>query len=345
MCIGIQIIGLASGAGAWGQSGGGFGTTVQGDAFRNEGRFLRGMAWYELSEARANAIQAEAVIAWNRAVQADYNFYLNEEARRSAAKRAASNERVAEATRRLETLRRRWREQPTVEDIRSGVALNALASDLADPKFTVANWRGASVELPSEVTIQSLAFRFANAPRLKLPARLAPSTVAVGRMKGDRWPVSLRRVDLEGERAAYQRAVAAVVAACAAGKSLRVPEVDTVRDTLFALKDKAAGAVPANGGQRKQAMAFLDQLDEATKIFLDREFAEELIRDVELHKAKTVGELLGFMKKYRLLFAEGDENPEVWAVYKTLYGLLRSQKASLDVVNANPPEKGDDMPR
>ena len=31
---------------------------------------------------------------------------------------------------------------------------------------------------------------------------------------------------------------------------------------------------------------FLDQLDEATKIFLDRDFAEELIRDAEGHRRR-----------------------------------------------------------
>src|SRR5436305_8566124 len=111
-------------------------------------------------------------------------------------------------------MRRRWRESPTVDDIRSGVALNALACDLADPKVPPARWRSARVELPPSVTIQALAFRFADAPSAKLPPRLATATVAVGRMKADRWPVSLRRPELEPERAAYRRAVAAAVAAC-----------------------------------------------------------------------------------------------------------------------------------
>ncbi|WP_406695427.1 hypothetical protein V5E97_30830 [Singulisphaera sp. Ch08] len=328
--ITVFAFGLVSGPELCAQSVEGLGATAQGDALRGQGRFMRGMAWYELGAAQAQAIEAEAVFAWNRSVQADYEQYLAGRARRAAAKKALSNEREEQATKRFEALRLRWREKPTVEDVRSGVALNALASDLADPKIPLARWRLAPVDLPPEVTIETLAFRFADAPKSQAPSGLVSGTVAIGRMKGERWPVSLRRADLVKEREAYRTAVAGVIAACRAEKPLQAPQVDAIRDRLFALKDKAASTVPTDAGLRKQAIAYLNRLDEATKVFLDRDFAEELVRDVERHKARTVGELLGFMKKYRLLFDEGDENPETWAVYQTLYDLLKRQKASLD---------------
>jgi hypothetical protein len=299
------------------------------------------MAWYELGTARAKALESEAVIAWNRAVRADYEQYLAGRARRSAAKRGLVNERVEEATRRLDEMRRRWRENPTVEDVRSGLALNAMALDLADPGIPPARWRSAPVELPPTVTIEALTFRFADASRYKLPPRLAPAVVSLGRMKGDRWPVSLRRAELGREREAYRRAVAGVVQACVAGKPLRAPQVDAVREALAALEDKAAEVVPVAGGLRKQAGDHLDRLDEATRIFLDRDIAEELVRDAERHRARTVGELLGFMKKYRLVFAEGDEDPAIWATYRTLYDLLKRQQVALDFAEDDA-ERGDD---
>lgn len=322
----------------------GRGSTAQGDALRGKGRFLRGMAWYELGTAQAGALENEAVIAWNRAVRADYEQYLHDKVRRANAKKALTNEREAEAYRRLDETRKRWRERPTVDDIRSGLALNALACDLADPKIPAARWRAVPVELPPEITIDALAFRFADVPKYKLPPGMAQGSVALARMKGERWPVSLRRSELERERTAYQRAVATVVATCAAGKPLNAPQVDAVRDALLELKRKAAAVVPADGGIRKQANEYLDRLDQATKVFLDRDFAEELVRDAERHKAKTVGELLGFMKKYRLLFAEGDDDPAAWATYKTLYELLKRQKVSLDVADEPAPAEGEAAP-
>jgi hypothetical protein len=36
------------------------------------------------------------------------------------------------------------------------------------------------------------------------------------------------------------------------------------------------------------------------------------------------------MRKYRLLFAEGDDDPEGWAAYKAIYDLLKRQKVALD---------------
>ena len=55
------------------------------------------------------------------------------------------------------------------------------------------------------------------------------------------------------------------------------------------------------------------------------------------------------MKKYRLLFAEADENPEVWATYQTLYELLKRQKIALDFADvlevARREKKADKKPR
>src|SRR6478672_5986330 len=70
------------------------GSTAQGDALRGQESFLRGMAWYELGSAQAAAINQDTVEAWNRSVQAGYNQYLLERARRAATRRSAINTRV-----------------------------------------------------------------------------------------------------------------------------------------------------------------------------------------------------------------------------------------------------------
>jgi hypothetical protein len=303
------------------------------------------MSWYELGSAQAQALEADAERAWNQAVRADYEQYLIAKASRAAAKRALVNEREQAAMKRMEETRRRWRENPTREDLRSGDALNALAFDLADPKIPPERWRSVAVELPAGVTIESIAFRFADAPKYRVPGQPAPATVALGRMKGEKWPVALRRAELQRERDAYREAVATVLRACAAGKELDAPQVDAVRGSLAALKEKASQVLPTAGGAARLAVASIDRLDEATRIFLDREFAEELIRDAEEHQAKNVAQLLGFMKKYRLLFAEGDDDPEGWAASKTLYDVLKRQKVALDFAAESKGEEGESPPR
>jgi hypothetical protein len=309
------------------------GRTPQGDALRGNAQFLRGMAWYEVGSAQAMALNQQALAEWNRSVQAGYEQYLLDRARRVADRRAAVSARVEQVERSLAETQRRWRENPTQEDIRSGLALNALASDLADPRVPASAWAQAKVELPGGFALTSLVFRFANAPRYKVPGEPAPSVVAVGRMKVEGgWPVALRRPELNRERQAYERAVKAAIARCAAGQPLQARDVDRLRDALASLKERGERAIPA--GQWRQVRAYVDQLDEATRIFLDQDFAEELIRDVETHCAGTVGELLAFMKKYRLLFAEGGDDPSVWATYERLHGLLRRQKSAIVFADA-----------
>ena len=58
-------------------------------------------------------------------------------------------------------------------------------------------------------------------------------------------------------------------------------------------------------------MQFVDNLERATRIFdaTTYDYARDIISDTQKHEAHTVGELLAFMRKYRLLFANGDKNP------------------------------------
>ncbi len=311
---------------------------------------MRGMAWYELGSARAEALNAQTVAEWNRAVQADYNRFLMDRAAKIASRKALSQELQAESAKRVAETQRRWRENPTLDDIRAGLALNALAGDLADPAIPATRWRNARVELPPGLSIQSLAFRFTDSPSYRLPVRMRPSTVAIGRIKmNNKWPIAFRRPEFDAERASYERAIKAVIDACVKKQQLQAPPVDALRASVFALKEKASALFSGGSVLAKDAKRFLDQLDESTKIFLDRDFAEELIRDSELHQAKTVGELLAFMKKYRLLFAEADDNPAVWRTYETLYEALKRQKISLDFADpredAKQVEKPADKPK
>ena len=124
------------------------GSTPQGDWLRGQDQFLRGMAWFEVGAAQARALDAQTLVAWNQRVQAGYNAYLLERAERAAAKTAMRSRRQAELARLRAETQRRWRENPTLEDIRSGLALNALASDLANPRIAPSRWRFAQVELP-----------------------------------------------------------------------------------------------------------------------------------------------------------------------------------------------------
>lgn len=76
-----------AGTPAIGQVDRSLGTTAQGESLRGQAQFLRGMAWYELGTARANAIDQQSLEAWNRSVQAAYAQDLADRARRLASRR------------------------------------------------------------------------------------------------------------------------------------------------------------------------------------------------------------------------------------------------------------------
>jgi len=308
------------------------GSTPQGDILRGQGQFLKGMAWYEVGSAQARAIDVETMIAWNRAVPESYNQYLIERAQRSAGRRALSNARQQAAAKALAETQRRWRANPAADDIRSGLALNALASELADPSIAPSSWRFAKVALPPDFALSALAFKITAAAGKG--SKLHQSTVAVQRMRvTEMWPLPFRRPELERLCEAYENAIRNVVGKCEKGTPLVSRDFEQLRDAVDALKVKVPKVVPARDGLRMQAQEFVRQLDEATRIFADQAFAEELIRDLEKHEATTVAELLAFMRKYRLLFAEADNRPKTLQLYDALYQLLREQKKKLGLAD------------
>ena len=251
------------------------GSTLQGDILRGQGQFLKGMAWYEVGSAQARAIDAQTMIAWNRAVQESYNQYLIERARHSAGRLALRNARQYAAAKMLADTQGRWRVNPTIDDIRSGLALNALASDLADPNISPSSWRFATVALPQDFSLPALAFKITAAPGKG--SKLHQSTVAVQRMKmGETWPLPFRRPELEAPCEAYQNAIRNVVGKCEKGTPLVSKDFEQLRDAVDALKVKVPQVVPSRDGLRIQAQQVVRQLDEATRIFADQEFAEEL---------------------------------------------------------------------
>jgi hypothetical protein len=159
------------------------------------------------------------------------------------------------------------------------------------------------------------------------------------------WPLPLRRRELDQESSAYKRAVATVTDKCRKGTPIQFEEYVALRNTVDALRKKVMDVVPTSDKMQSTALEFVRGLDEASRLFADQAYAEQLIRDVSEHKAATVGELLAFMRQYRLLFADAGKSPAVAQLYGTLYGLMREQRERLrPVLAAAPPETAKEQP-
>ena len=160
----------------------------------------------------------------------------------------------------------------------------------------------------------------------------------------DKWPLPFRRPEIDRECAAYEKAVAGVVEKCRKGVELQAADYDGLRDKVAELKKAVETAVPTRDNQRTQARDFVRRLDEATRIFAEQAYAEQLIRDVSEYEASTVAELLAFMRDYRLLFSDPGSSPEVASLYEGLYGLLRQQKDALGIKTEPEPVAQEPQP-
>jgi hypothetical protein len=317
------------------------GSTVQGDILRGQGQFLKGMAWYELNAARARELDiktARELEQWNREV---YEAYQRELTASAARRRSVRYERLADAKRRLAEREQRLRTGPTVEDIQSGDALNALLLDLSDPSISESAWRYAKVPLPESLAIPRLIFQFAPRRGDKTAQSLTRSLIALGRLDAEgRWPAYLAIDELSRERRAYEQAYARVrVQSLEAKLTLgAILELDKAVDALDA---KARAAVPSARNFRAAAVQTVDRIKKAAGMFDASTigFAQEMIADTHHHRAQTVGELLAFMRKYRLLFAPADKRPEDAEQYLRLYRLLRQQKDLLGDKASAPPSE------
>lgn len=326
----LTLVTLALVPTASGQRFGGVGT-AQGDILRGQGAYLAGAGWYNLNTARANNINVDTWKKYNLEVQRLYQVWLRDRATHIQYKRKLTAGVQEDLARKAEEAQRRWRENPSPDDITSGDALNALAMDLADPSVEPTSWRSAPVPLPPELSLTSLSFKVAD----KKTSSLLQSTVAIDRLLlTDGWPIWLRRPELRKEEEAYRKAVTTVVEKCRNGTPLEAGDVDRLRETVVDLQKKVPEVVPGRDSQRANAIEFIKLLDGATRIFAEQTYAERLIKDVTEHKAETVAELLGFMRYHRLLFAETNRSPESAQRYEALYQLLREQKGKLGISGA-----------
>ena len=307
------------------------GSTPQGDVLRGQGQFLKGRAMYELYSARGRQLDAQTAIAvenWNQEV---YDAYMRERSARLQHRKNATKAQVEDAKRRMAETEERLRTHPTDADLVRGDALNALLLDLSDPSISSSSWRYAPVPLPEGISIRSLFFRFA--PKLgdKSSGTLSGNLIALGRLDpGKGWPLFMPGDALGVEQRAYEAAHRRLLDQCEKG-TLRLDAVNGLDAALLGLKVKVAAAVPTTRNYRAAAQRYVGDMQAATKIFdaSTIDFAQEMIRDTHDYHPQTVGELLGFMRKYRLLFASAEGRPEDGEVYRRLYGLLRQQKEAL----------------
>ena len=307
------------------------GSTVQGDILRGQGQFLRGQGLYEMYSAKGRQIDAQTQVAiadWNR------NYYESLKRERSARiqyKKNLTKAQLEQAERTRAEREQRYRSNPTDQDVVSGDALNALLVDLSDPSISSSSWRSAPVPLPPGLSIRSLYFRFA--PRLndKKSGPLSGNLIALGRLDPGRgWPTFLPETKVGVERRGYESAHQRVLKECEENGPRLLDELGTLDRSIDTLLAAVKSKVPEERNFRATAVRYVGDMKQATRIFdaSTIDFAREMIRDAHDYQPQTVAELLAFMRKYRLRFAQA-ESPGDGDLYRSLYNMLSQQTRAL----------------
>ncbi len=312
-------------------SGGGVAQTVEGDIFRGQGAFLRGAGWYNLRTAQANKVNVEATIRWKedlRKIQRERAYY---EAQKAESKKLTGEEFQRQMAQKEQELRT----NPSINDVQSGAALNALFYDLTDPNLTADKWKSVSpVQLPPGTSIKELIFAFTpHKVSSQASKALTRGVIALSRLDiKDKWPVIMKKDEMARERTAYEGAYVRVRDKVLKG-DYAVEEILALDSALDNLKQKTFAEIPSNRGFQVEAVKFVDDLRDATRMFDANtvDYAREILIDTRDHDAGNVEELVAFMTKYRLQFSNSERSPATAALYSLIYEKLRQQADLLNV--------------
>jgi hypothetical protein len=303
----------------------------QAAVLRGEGAFLRGLGSYNLNTAQADSINLDTVIRWKQDLRNDQRLHKDLQERNAMGKKL----KIEEVKRQQQMRERTLRINPTPSDIQNGQALNALLYDLTDPGISSSDWSSRQVSMPKGLSVKDLIFRFTPLSGTSDTSKaLSRGVIALSRLdvEGNKWPTIMKQDELERVRHEYEVAYAQLRDQLIGGKPIHkgLSELD---HSLDALKAKVETAVPKERGFRDEALKYVKDLNDATRMFdaTTVDYSREILVDTKDHDATTVGELVGFMLKYRLQFATAESSATGRVLYGQVYEVMRQQVKAFDI--------------
>ncbi len=300
--------------------------TAEGDILRGKGVFAAGVGWYNLNSAKGNAINVRAMRNYNEEVRLNYINRVKFYAEKKAGRKVTQEEAAKRAQQRIAELRN----NPSIDDIRNGDALNLLAVMLTDPDVKQQDWYQSAVPLPDKATLKDIVFQYY--PN-KMSDKDVRVDIALSRIsKNVDWPLVFKTESFADERAAYENAVSKVRGTVIMNRF--DPNEITIVDKCLEKLTEEIQKTYANDkrGFKATALAFQAELKSATKLFdgavLD--YAKDILQETNEYDAKSVGELMAFMLRYRLFFAPAD-SPRSTDLYDKLFKAMDEQATKLGV--------------
>jgi vacuolar-type H+-ATPase subunit E/Vma4 len=297
------------------------GSTPQGDYLRGVGVAAAGLGVYNYNTAMANSINADTEIRVNEYISAVVQY----QARRYAERRARD---LDERKKAYEQNLQRIKENPEERDVRNGDTLNALAHELVGPGVGESTLRYKPVPLPVDV-VRRIPFRLGSENVVFSMQRLT----ARGKAK---WPPALQDPAFTHARSSYERAVDTVLEQQIEGK-MRIDAIHAVEAAVEDLFRTLDQVVDASRDKKlyNEAKNRITEFQKMAKNLLKSHQIELVIGELDVYSGTTVRDLLAFMEKYKLGFADAQTPWEI-ELYPELYARLKLQGENVKVSPEKP---------
>jgi hypothetical protein len=292
----------------WGGWGGG-GETPQGSIARGMGAYAAGAGYYNQQTAVARSINVDTAMRYNQ-----YMYESNEEANRKYhAKMSADKAQNLEA---YDKTQARLRDNPTRQDVYMGDALNALVTQIEDPRAYSRTLQGAKVKIGGQM-IRNIPFRYA-------PGAI---TVSIERLANGQPPAALLTTAFDEDRAAFKSLGQEIRKDLKDGEKPNPETVEKALAVINTAEAKADKILPRNTKDRNEADKYLKALHGLLGM-LQTPALDLLLAGVEEHPEATLGQLLAFMNAYNLRFGQAT-TPAQKQVYDSLYPKLAALRAEV----------------
>jgi hypothetical protein len=284
---------------------GGWGADPQAGYMAGLGAYARGAGVYAVDQAKANAINTDTMIKWNKALRARQKALREEQQKEDARKQAEERARLAE--RRLE----------------DGTTLNGVLLEVLDFDPAAVRSGGSKVRLTA-AAIREIPFEWdTEAITLCIDQLTTRGSL----------PDVLMDPIYTAERDALRVAVEAAL------------KEDAKGDVSEATRKRLTDAIAAfRAKYRKNGVGFDEVVSPAAEYFntlaalvpmLNDPSMRAILSRLEDEKGATVGDLIAFMNTYNLRFGEAT-SPRQIALYRDLLPILTRLRDSINTEGAPP---------
>ncbi|HEV3163552.1 MAG TPA: hypothetical protein VGZ22_05890 [Isosphaeraceae bacterium] len=255
------------------------------------GSYARGLGSYELKDAKAQAINADTIVKWNKAIRQQQRRWRAEQQKAQAQDAAVRDARVRE------------------DQINDGTTLNQLVERILE--FNPSGIKAESAKAPlSANVIRDIPFESAT----------EAITICLDQMTADdAWPTTLQDSRFAPERQALREAVRKALQEDAKG-DVSPATVRRVNEAVAKLRAKFTTSNGEFDLLYADADEFTKGLAGLSGMFTNPKL-KEVLAELETYKSGTVGGLLAFMQAFNLRFgpASSDRQREI---YHTLWPML-----------------------